>query len=187
MAKRGGLIGFAVLATALGAWSVVAATSSRIDLLFDGPSLEDTIDVGTTRPIAEPTSKPLRHGNPLWATPLSALTATEERPIFSASRRPPPQGLTAAPVKEVVASPSPKAPDAPPPLVLVGAVVGEDDAIAVLLDKTDQKVIRLRRGESRGGWLLSAVQPRQVTFKQGDRNEVFSLRREGGSTSQPVQ
>ncbi len=34
-------------------------------------------------------------GNPLWAIPLSALTETRERPLFSASRRPP---VVAAPI-----------------------------------------------------------------------------------------
>src|SRR5262245_27099301 len=31
-----------------------------------------------------------RGGNPLWTIPLRALAATRDRPLFSASRRPPP-------------------------------------------------------------------------------------------------
>ncbi|MET4240108.1 hypothetical protein [Bradyrhizobium sp. RT10b] len=43
------------------------------------------------KPIAKPAgpaAKPVPRGNPLWSVPLSALTAIEERPIFSASAPP---------------------------------------------------------------------------------------------------
>ena len=53
----------------------------------------------------------------------------------------------------------------------------EGDAIAILIDRIDQKVIRLRQSESRSGWSLSAVQPREVTLKEGDRSEVLVLQR----------
>lgn len=178
MAKWLGLIGLAALCAFSAA---VAATSSRIDILPDDAARNpsETIDVGAVKPIArpaQPANKPVPRGNPLWSVPLSALTATEERPIFSASRRPPPRAVASTPVEETGAPP-PKQTDAPPPLVLVGAVVGEGDAIAILLDRTDQKVIRLRQGESRAGWSLSAVQPREVTLNQGERREVLVLQR----------
>jgi len=179
MAGRLGLIGLAVLWVLPGA---MAATSSRIDILPDeaARSPSETIDVGAVKPIArpaQPANKPIPRGNPLWSVPLSALTATQERPIFSASRRPPPRAVAAMPVEETNTPRPSKPADAPPPLVLVGAVVGEGDAIAILLDRTDQKVIRLRQGESRAGWALSTVQPREVTLKQGERNEVLTLQR----------
>ena len=180
MARWLALIGLAAL------WglpeAMAATSSSRIDILPDdvarAPS--ETIDVGTVKPIARsarPAAKVIPRGNPLWSVPLSALTATEERPIFSASRRPPPRAVATGPVEETSAPPPPKVVEAAPPLVLVGAVGGEGDAIAILIDQTDQKVIRLRQGESRSGWSLSAVQPREVTLKQGDRSEVLVLQR----------
>ncbi|MCK1341051.1 hypothetical protein IVB38_34810 [Bradyrhizobium sp. 38] len=55
------------------------------------------------------------------------------------------------PVEETGASPPPKVTEAAPPLILVGAVVGEGDAIAILIDRTDQTMVRLRQGESRSG------------------------------------
>ncbi|WP_456678248.1 hypothetical protein [Bradyrhizobium sp. RDM12] len=61
--------------------------------------------------------------------------------------------------------------------MLVGAVVGEGDAIAILVNRTDQKIVRLRQGESLDGWSLASVQPREVTLKQGDRSEVLALQR----------
>jgi general secretion pathway protein N len=73
--------------------AAIAATLSRIDILSDDAvgNSDDTIDVEIVQPIAkpaQPASKPVPRGNPLWSVPVSALTATEERPIFSATRRP---------------------------------------------------------------------------------------------------
>ncbi|GLR85447.1 hypothetical protein GCM10007857_21580 [Bradyrhizobium iriomotense] len=174
----------------LGAGVPMAATSSRIDILPDDTisNSTDTVDVGAVRPIAklaQSASKPVPRGNPLWSVPLSALTATEERPIFSATRRPPPRAVAASPSDEAPAPLPPKATEAPLQLVLVGAVVGEGDAIAILMDRTDQKVIRMRQGESRAGWSLSSVQPREVTFKHGDRSEVLALQRLEAPAPQP--
>ncbi|UFW47097.1 MULTISPECIES: hypothetical protein [Bradyrhizobium] len=169
-----------------------AATSSRMDILSDDAagSPAESVDVGAMRPIAgpaQPVSKPVPRGNPLWAVPFSALTATQERPIFSASRRPPPRAVAASPVEEVQAPPPPKPAEAPPPLLLVGAVVGEGDAIAILVNRTDQSIVRLRQGDTLGGWSLTSVQPREVTFKQGERSEMYSLQRKVEPASPPVE
>ncbi|WP_426419420.1 hypothetical protein [Bradyrhizobium genosp. A] len=182
-----GSVGLAVLCAVLGITESVAATSSRMDILSDeaASSPAESVDVGAVRSIARPapaTSKPAPRGNPLWSVPLSALTGTQERPIFSATRRPPPRAVAAAPAEEAQTPPPPKPVGAPPPLMLVGAVVGEGDAIAVLVNRTDQKIIRLRQGESLDGWSLASVQPREVTLKQGDRSEVLALQRLDGSS-----
>jgi len=179
--------GLAVLCAALGIAQTMAATSSRVDILSDdvAGSPAESVDVGAVRPIARPApvaTKPVPRGNPLWSVPLSVLAVTQERPIFSATRRPPPRGVAAVPAEEVRAPPPPKPAEAPPPLLLVGAVVGEGDAIAILVNRTDQKVVRLRQGEALGGWSLTSVQPREVTFKQGDRSEVLALQRPDGTT-----
>ncbi|MCP3445703.1 hypothetical protein [Bradyrhizobium sp. CCGUVB14] len=183
-------VGLAVFCAALGITGSLAATSSRMDILPDDAvsSPAESVDVGAVRPIARPApaaSKPAPRGNPLWSVPLKALTGTQERPIFSASRRPPPRAVAAAPADEVHVPPPPKPVEAPPPLMLVGAVVGEGDAIAILVNRTDQKIVRLRQGETLDGWSLASVQPREVTFKQGDRSEVLALQRPEG-TSVPV-
>lgn len=161
-----------------------------MDILPDdlAGSPAESVDVGTVRPIARSApaaSKPAPRGNPLWSVPFSALTDTQERPIFSATRRPPPRAVAATPVDEARVPP-PKPVDAPPPLMLVGAVVGEGDAIAILVNRTDQKVIRLRQGESLSGWSLTSVQPREVTLKQGDRSEVLALRPPGALSPSAV-
>ena len=183
-------VGWALLWTVLCGAAASAATSSRIDILPDDAAgtPADSVDVGAMRPIArpaQPVSKPVPRGNPLWSVPLSALTATQERPIFSASRRPPPRAVAASPVEEVQAPPPKQVEAPPPPLLLVGAVIGEGDAIAILVNRFDQKIVRLRQGESLGGWSLTEVQPREVTFKQGDRSEVLALQRPADPVAAP--
>lgn len=163
-----------------------AVTSATLDILPGEGAGEPAaaVDLGGLKPIPRPGregNKPLPSGNPLWAVPLSVLTATQERPIFSASRRPPQRAVVAVPVDQVSA-PAAQKPTEPehPPLALIGAVVGESDAIAVFLDRTNQKIVRLRQGEAHAGWVLSSVQPREVTFKKADRTEVLSLKRQDG-------
>jgi general secretion pathway protein N len=165
-----------------------AVTSSTIDILPGEAA--GTVDLGAVKPIASPRREgatPLPSGNPLWAVPLSVLTATQERPIFSASRRPPQRAVVAMPVDHVsVVVPQKPIEPEHPPLTLIGAVVGEGDAIAVFLDRTNQKIIRLRQGEAHAGWVVSSVLPREVTFKKADRTEVLALRREDGPAGAPA-
>jgi general secretion pathway protein N len=122
-------------------------------------------------------SKRSVNGNPLWSVPLSVLTATQERPIFSASRHPP-QRAVVAPSADQITAPAPQKAAEPerPPLALIGAVVGDSDAIAVFLDRTNQKIVRLRQGETLAGWLLSSVLGREVTLEKADRVEVLVLK-----------
>src|ERR1700736_2657436 len=96
---------------ALGLSPELGAATSSTDILSDdrpGGAL-DSVDVGAVKPLARPGREPSRTlptGNPLWSVPLSALSATQERPIFSASRRPP-QRAVVAPVQQVNAAPAP--------------------------------------------------------------------------------
>jgi general secretion pathway protein N len=183
------IVGLVLLAGTLTvgqASEAVAATSATLDILpAEGPGeAAGAVDLGSLKPISGPgreANKPLPSGNPLWAVPLSALTATQERPIFSASRRPPQRAVVATPVNPVSA-PVPQRPAEPehPPLALIGAVVGDGEAIAVFLDRTNQKIVRLRQGETHAGWVVSSILPREVTFKKADRTEVVALKRQDG-------
>lgn len=165
-----------------------AATSSTVDILPNDAAADvrDTVDVGGVKPLANPErSKPLPRGNPLWSVPLSGLTATQERPIFSASRRP---------VQRTVVAPFEEQPNMPAPikaaepeqssLALIGAVVGDSDAIAIFFDRSSQKVVRLRQGDTHSGWELSLVQAREVTLKKADRTEILGLK--SGEAAPPV-
>jgi hypothetical protein len=65
------------------------------------------------RPLEAQPSAPQRtpSSNPLWEIPLSSLSVTRERPIFSPTRRPPPPAAAAVP--KPVAAPAKPPPDEP--------------------------------------------------------------------------
>ena len=162
-----------------------SATSSAPDLLPDRPGDgSDLIDVRRVAPIERPNSgagRTLRvTGNPLWAIPLSQLTATRERPIFLAARRPPQPAAIPSSVEQVVVPPPPSNNFEPPPLTLVGTVLGNGDAIAVFFNRTDQALVRLRSGDSSGGWSVESVSRGEVVLTRAGRSEVFALRPSDG-------
>jgi general secretion pathway protein N len=125
---------------------------------------------------AKPTETPTVAANPLWAIPLSALTATRARPLFTPSRRPP------APVVASVPVTAPRPPPAPPPagpqhpnLTLLGTVAGENEGIAVFIDTTTRDTVRLRTGEGHSGWILQSIERRTATMQKGDQTETLAL------------
>jgi general secretion pathway protein N len=120
--------------------------------------------------VAEPS------GNPLWAIPLSALTATRERPLFTPSRRAPAAAI-AGPVAPVPAAPPPPPPAEPdrPQLTLVGAVAGQNEGIAVFLDQTNNSVVRLRTGQDHLGWVLRSVKGREAVLEKDRLSATLEL------------
>jgi len=117
-----------------------------------------------------------RAGNPLWAIPLSALTATQDRPLFSASRRPPAAPVQAAAPPPVQAPPPPPpAPPERPSLTLLGTIVSPEAAIALLRDGGTQSVTRVRKGEAASGWLLQSVKPRSIVVDKGEQSVTLTL------------
>ena len=129
-----------------------------------------------------------RSGNPLWAVPLRDLSATLDRPIFSASRRPPapPAAVPAAlPPKPVVAMP--QIADRPP-LVLIGTIIGETLRIGIFLEETTKKIARLAIGEDHGGWILRSVGTGEARFESAYRIATLELRHpaQGAGTGNPA-
>jgi len=126
------------------------------------------VDMLPTAPVPQTPDRPRElSGNPLWAIPLSSLTATRERPLFSPTRRRPAPPAVAGPTRvEPAPAPQPAMPERPL-LTLVGAIVGENDGIAIFLDQTTNDVVRLRTGESRAGWTLRSVKGREATLQNG--------------------
>jgi hypothetical protein len=114
--------------------------------------------------------------NPLWGIPLQQLSATRQRPLFAPSRRPPPP---------VVAYQLASAPPPPPPkpaepekprLSLVGTIAAGADGIGVFQDLASSgSVLRLKMGEGHDGWVLRAVQRREVTLQKGSQVAVLTL------------
>jgi len=126
--------------------------------------------LGAIAAAAEP---PAPAGNPVWKVPLSELSSTRERPIFSASRRPPTTPTYVAPV--TVRAPL-KPPEAERPAVsLVGTVIGTDVRIGVFLETATKNVVRLRAGEDHQGWVLRLITAREVTLVKDSGQAVLKL------------
>jgi general secretion pathway protein N len=152
------------------------------------PGMTDTSEAGsldTTRPLPAPSKEanpgvPIpqpRSVNPLWGIPLTQLSATRDRPIFSPSRRPPPP-VVASPVVAVVNIPvaKPKEPDRPQ-LSLLGTIVNGDDGFAIFMDQATAAPLRIRIGAGYQGWTLRFVRAGSATL-QKDRDSVeFALPR----------
>jgi general secretion pathway protein N len=114
-------------------------------------------------------------GNPLWAVPLSTLTATRERPLFTPARRAP-----APAVAGPVAPPPPPPPSVPseperPQLVLVGAIASGSEGFAVFLDRATNNVIRLKTGQDHDGWVLRSVKGREAVLQKDKQTTTLAL------------
>jgi hypothetical protein len=135
---------------------------------------------------AKAAPKPLVSANPLWAIPLSTLTATRERPLFSPSRRPPKPVVANAPA---IPRPQPRPPVVAehPDLILVGTVTGETQSVAVFIDPATHGTIRLRTGENHKGWTLRSVEAKSVTLHKGNTTETLALPLPSGTAgSKPI-
>lgn len=112
--------------------------------------------------------------NPLWAVPLSALSGTRDRPIFSSSRRPPPPAVAPAAIPKLVAAPKPKDPERPQ-LSLVGTIASSDLGFGIFLDQSTKAALRLKVGEDYQGWKLRSVQGREAILEKDQRAIVLAL------------
>ena len=135
------------------------------------PNPDETVSAAPRSPgstLAIQTMDPAPGGNPLSAIPLSALSETRERPVFSASRWPPT-------VARVSASPpsappvAPAAPDLhePPPLTLLGTIVNGASPVAIVKSASSEVVSSVRVGEESLGWRLKSVAARSILIEKG--------------------
>ena len=179
--------GFALLvgaATSIGVWPELhAATSATPDILSSDRAEEATsVDVSpgqAAQPAAPGRRQAAAKRKPAVVdTALGAVADAGTPGLFglaaaAAKRRGGSAGRAGAP-------PPPAGPERPA-LALIGAVVSDSDAIAVFLDRTSQKIVRLRPGETHAGWVLSAVLGREVTFKKADQTETIAIQRQEGA------
>jgi general secretion pathway protein N len=129
--------------------------------------------------------QPPPRGNPLWGIPISALDATRERPIFSASRRPPMPPIVA---ERVAAAPPPPKPPEPeqPHLTLVGTVIGKPINLAVVLDRATKTLVRIHVGEAVSGWILRSVDSRTMTVEKNSQTATLALPAPGSVPANPL-
>jgi general secretion pathway protein N len=126
-----------------------------------------------------------RTGNPLWVIPLSALTATRDRPLFSVSRRPPiVAGPIVAPPPQKQRDPAPPPPEQPA-FTLVGTIVGRKASVAVLQGSNPDAISRLRVGEENDGWRVRGIALRSIVVEKGAQSVELELPRPDGAPSAP--
>ena len=123
-----------------------------------------------------------RSGNPLWTVPLTALTATRDRPLFSASRRPPVVALPAAPPpkREAFAPPAPERPS----LTLIGTIVSREASLAMLQGSNAEAISRLRLGQENDGWRVRGIGLRSIVVEKGEQSVELALPRPNGAPAQ---
>jgi hypothetical protein len=156
------------------------------DARLAGPSKVAPIPaepVTTVRVVAPPAA-PVRtpSANPLWGIPLAQLSETRERPIFSASRRPPP---VAAVAETASIKPPPRKKEIEPPqLSLVGTIASIDEGFGIFIDQSTKAAVRLKVGEDHQGWKLRQIRGREVTMEKDERSAVLTLPQPGGQSSE---
>jgi hypothetical protein len=187
-ASRHNLTRAAVIALCLGA-PALAAAPPGVDA-----TAPDNLGLDVTRHAMPPPDVTAKlpetaavSANPLWAIPLSALSATRNRPLFTPSRRPPAPIVANVPAP-VVARPPPPPPAVPehPNLVLVGTVAGENDSVAVFIDNATRDAVRLRAGEGHSGWVLRSIDRRTATLEKGGRTETLELPKPGATATAQI-
>ncbi|HME84033.1 MAG TPA: hypothetical protein VKG91_05645 [Roseiarcus sp.] len=114
-------------------------------------------------------------GNPLGKIPLSALTAIQDRPLFSVSRRPPAPAIQIIAQPAQVPAPAPPAPPERPALKLIGTILSPATSVALLRDPATQAVTRVRVGEATSGWRVKTVGLRSVVVEKGDQSAILGL------------
>ena len=111
---------------------------------------------------------------PIRTIRVESLTATRDRPLFSASRRPPPRAVVGPIVEPVQPVAPPPTEPSRPQLAMIGSIVSKGDAIAVLVDQATLQVQLLRRGDVYAGWTVDTVQRREVTLARRAADWRFS-------------
>jgi general secretion pathway protein N len=145
----------------------------------EGTGAADATRLPEARRAPDQSAKP-RAGNPLWTVPLSDLSATGDRPLFSASRRPPIVAVptvAAPPKQEAVAPPPPER----PLFTLIGTIVSPRASLAMLQGSNGDAIFRLRIGEESDGWGVRGIDLRSIVVVKGAQSVKLDLPRPDGA------
>jgi general secretion pathway protein N len=170
-----------VLATRTAAGPIDDRVDLRPQVEAGSPAIQTNGVAGTAglsrAPRAPGPGAKSREGNPLWRVPLSSLSATRDRPLFSASRRPPivaaPVGAPALQKQEALAPPAPER----PLLTLIGTIVSPKTSVAILQGSNAESVSRLRVGQENDGWRVRGISLRSIVVEKGSQSVQLGLPR----------
>ena len=101
--------------------------------------------------------------NPPGGLDKESLRDMTERPLFTPTRRPPPDP---APREAQPAFVPPPAPPSTPDYMLLGIIRDGDRAIALLRGRSDGRNLRVEAGDMIGGWEIAAVDTVSVRLKR---------------------
>jgi general secretion pathway protein N len=155
MIDRHSSIGIAILVS----WYVVGATP----LALGQPPEQPTTTIA----------------NPLEAQPLDRLSATRDRPLFSPTRRPTPPPPPPPPEQPPVA-----VVPQPPTLTLVGIVL-DDDGARALIRSSATTADRVQIGDDIGGWKVAQIEGRRMVLSLDGRFATFTLFSDESSEQAP--
>ncbi|WP_244486401.1 MULTISPECIES: hypothetical protein [Bradyrhizobium] len=150
--------------------------------VLSSPPASEPVTSVRVAPSPAPTPRPLS-ANPLWGIPLTTLSNTRDRPVFSPSRRPPPAVVAEPEVSKPVPPPPRKVATEPPPLSLVGTISGDDESFGIFLDQSNKTALRLKIGDDFQGWKLRTIKAREATMEKDEHEAVLTLPQPGGDES----
>jgi general secretion pathway protein N len=153
------------------------AVSPTAPAVFAHPAVRDLARIVTAPPTPAAQERALS-ANPLWGIPLTSLSGTRDRPIFSPSRRPPASTVAPIAAPKVVAV-KPKERERPQ-LNLVGTIASNDEAFGIFLDLSTKAALRLKIGEDYQGWKLRSVQGREASLEKDEEVITLELPQPGG-------
>jgi hypothetical protein len=110
--------------------------------------------------------------NPLWSIPLSKLSETRLRPLFTPSRRPPLPVVTPSQPTS-----TPKSTADQLQLALVGTIINNDERFGLFIDPITKTLVRLKAGGEYQGWILKSVTKREVVLEKSRVTTTLSLPR----------
>jgi hypothetical protein len=154
------------------------AGSPAAPAIWAHPAAPAQVQVVTAPAAPAPLPERALSANPLWAIPLTALSGTRDRPIFSSSRRPPPPAVAPAATTTAAAAPKPREPERPQ-LSLVGTIASGDEGFGIFLDQSTRAALRLKVGEDYEGWRLRSVQGREATLEKDQQAVTLALPQPG--------
>jgi len=157
-----------------------AVSLAAIETESTRPDLNGEASTDTGHPAPELSTT----GNPLWAIPVSNLSATRDRPLFSASRRPRTPTVAAAPAPTPSMAAQPTATEAPP-FTLVGTIIGENSRIAIFFNEALKTATGVKEGDSDSGWILRSVDPRSAILDGSGRTVTLDLPEPAAQESPP--
>jgi general secretion pathway protein N len=140
--------------------AAVAACLLIHDLLV--PADVDVPPASATAPPQPATALP---GPPALPNP-KIYAALAARPLFSATRRPPPVPVAAA---------APAAGPAPPDFALVGVINAPDRELALVLEAGAPAATLVRPGGTVDGWTVTKIGPSSITVQAGQAYEVIKI------------